>query len=75
VRVPVSTCVVCAWAVSTPPLRYLRGLGHALQQPRDLSKAWLPFAEKALKDAGRLGEAQATVAAWTAHRKQGARAK
>lgn len=44
---------------------YLRGLGHALQQPRDLAQAWGPLAERALKEAGRLDEVQAEVSSWS----------
>ena len=44
---------------------YLRGLGHALHQPRDLSVAWHPFAEKALREAGRWDHVQTEIASWS----------
>jgi hypothetical protein len=47
---------------------YLRGLGHALQQPRNLAAAWGPLAERALKEAGMLEEVHAEIAAWGARR-------
>lgn len=44
---------------------YLRGLGHALQQPRNIAKAWAPFAERALEEAGRLQEVEGVIKSWS----------
>lgn len=44
---------------------FLRGLGHALQQPRNLAEAWAPYAERALREAGQLQAVQAEIDSWS----------
>ena len=44
---------------------YLRGLGGAVRQPRNLAEAWARPAEEALRRAGKLAAVEAEIASWT----------
>jgi len=42
----------------------LRGLGHYLQQPRNLATAWGPYAQRALKEKGMLEDVEEEIRTW-----------
>eukprot|EP00615_Pteridomonas_danica_P008539 CAMPEP_0114360972 /NCGR_PEP_ID=MMETSP0101-20121206/24297_1 /TAXON_ID=38822 ORGANISM="Pteridomonas danica, Strain PT" /NCGR_SAMPLE_ID=MMETSP0101 /ASSEMBLY_ACC=CAM_ASM_000211 /LENGTH=380 /DNA_ID=CAMNT_0001505541 /DNA_START=309 /DNA_END=1451 /DNA_ORIENTATION=+ len=43
---------------------YLIGFGHAIQQPRNLSKEWSPLAKQALAEANKLNEVEEEILNW-----------
>lgn len=48
---------------------YLRGLGHSIQQPRNLAQAWSSHARQALQNNGQLEQVQKEIDSWVTIKK------